>query len=208
MLYLSKLVPNIELPSVMADVVDPSGAHKRVMRAFPDLGTDAARRDMGVLFRIERSKSRVVLLVQSTTEPDWKELGNIFLEPPQHKQIDSIIGAVETGRTLVFRLRANPTKQIPTGQKNPKRVGLFGEDNQLEWLKRKAANGGFKVWPIRVAHEGSVKTKDGKSFESVLFDGVLKVTDAEKFIKTVEEGVGPGKAYGFGLLSLAPFRGI
>ena len=35
-------------------------------------------------------------------------------------------------------------------------------------------------------------------------DGELIVTDAEKLRETVANGIGPQKAYGFGLLSLAP----
>jgi CRISPR system Cascade subunit CasE len=39
---------------------------------------------------------------------------------------------------------------------------------------------------------------------SVQFDGVLRVTDAQKLTETIARGVGSGKGFGFGLLSLAP----
>jgi CRISPR system Cascade subunit CasE len=42
------------------------------------------------------------------------------------------------------------------------------------------------------------------TFGSVLFEGVLEITDAERLQKTLEAGIGSGKAYGFGLLSIAP----
>jgi CRISPR system Cascade subunit CasE len=48
--------------------------------------------------------------------------------------------------------------------------------------------------------------KDGfdiLSFGSVLFEGRLKVTDKEKFLDVLYAGIGTGKAYGFGLLSIA-----
>lgn len=35
-----------------------------------------------------------------------------------------------------------------------------------------------------------------------MFDGVLGVTDAEAFRVALREGVGPAKAFGFGLLSI------
>src|SRR5690606_23959414 len=38
----------------------------------------------------------------------------------------------------------------------------------------------------------------------VQFDGVLAVTDADQFRSTLTQGVGPAKAYGCGLLTLAP----
>ena len=42
------------------------------------------------------------------------------------------------------------------------------------------------------------------TFASVLFEGVLEVTDAERFRQALEQGIGSAKAYGFGLLSIAP----
>lgn len=42
------------------------------------------------------------------------------------------------------------------------------------------------------------------TFGSVLFEGRLRVTDAERFRATLAAGIGSGKAYGFGLLSIAP----
>ena len=36
------------------------------------------------------------------------------------------------------------------------------------------------------------------------FDGVLRITDVELFRKSLLSGMGRGKAYGMGLLTLAP----
>lgn len=42
------------------------------------------------------------------------------------------------------------------------------------------------------------------TFGSVTFEGRLRVTDHDLFLAAIEQGVGSGKAYGFGLLSIAP----
>ena len=44
------------------------------------------------------------------------------------------------------------------------------------------------------------------TLDGVTFEGVLEVTDAEKFREALAKGVGSGKAYGFGLLSVAKAR--
>jgi CRISPR system Cascade subunit CasE len=44
----------------------------------------------------------------------------------------------------------------------------------------------------------------GHRLRSVLYDGMLEVTDETLFHETLAHGVGPDKAYGFGLLSIAP----
>lgn len=41
-------------------------------------------------------------------------------------------------------------------------------------------------------------------FSAARFDGVLQVADGELFRLSVENGVGPAKGFGFGLLSVAP----
>jgi CRISPR system Cascade subunit CasE len=41
----------------------------------------------------------------------------------------------------------------------------------------------------------------------VLYEGELEVTDTAAFRQALEKGIGSGKAYGFGLLSVAPASG-
>ena len=47
----------------------------------------------------------------------------------------------------------------------------------------------------------SIKNGRGKIFK-VTFEGTLKVTDYNKFRSLLEKGIGHGKAYGCGLLSV------
>jgi len=39
------------------------------------------------------------------------------------------------------------------------------------------------------------------------FDGVLQVTDPSGLLAAVRSGIGHGKAFGLGLISVAPYRG-
>ena len=50
---------------------------------------------------------------------------------------------------------------------------------------------------------GSPAVRQRLTFGDVLFEGRLRVTDAALFRQTLEHGIGSGKAYGFGLLSVA-----
>ena len=38
------------------------------------------------------------------------------------------------------------------------------------------------------------------------YEGILEVTNADNFRDTLVRGIGPAKAFGFGLLSVAPIR--
>ena len=138
--------------------------------------------------------------------------------------------AFRPGQMLNFRLRANPTKRLgKTAQTNSgKRVGLYTADQQTTWLQRKADQHGFllrrvqisqderikreQTIPVRVqpnSDAASISTEQAKKRQklelfSVQFDGILQVTDPDRFLTAIQAGIGSGKAFGFGLLSVAP----
>ncbi len=231
-MFLSKLVLNLRDRQARGDLARPYEMHRTLMNAYAEPRVDN-RCDL--LFRVEPSRTGPpVVLVQTREEPEWSQLPRGYLlELEEPKKLDS---PVATGQRLRFRLRANPTKRVAAknegmgGVMAGKRVGLVTEAEQVRWLLRKAETGGFRIpgeWvdakhpetdePIQlpnfrvdVVPEG--RDRNGKpgyhgEFLAVRFDGVLVVTDPDKLRETVAAGVGSGKAFGFGLLSLAPSAG-
>ena len=217
-MYLSRLLLSHRSSRVLREIEQPHEMHRTLMRAFGQADQpNEARKTFEVLFRVDTysHERKVVAYVQSAVEPDWQTIGNItgYLLPasggtpnPATREIDALIQSVVVGRAYSFRLRANPTKRrSDTG----KRVGLYQEEEQVEWLRRKAKHGGFRIIRLNVAPEGVLKGRkyDGRKrhalrHHSVRFDGLLVVTAEEEFRSTIVRGIGSGKAYGFGLLSL------
>ncbi|GFP24433.1 hypothetical protein HKBW3S09_01900, partial [Candidatus Hakubella thermalkaliphila] len=65
----------------------------------------------------------------------------------------------------------------------------------------------FKVLVVNLRHvdyKGRHTEAHHLRFRGGVFEGVLAVKDSGLFLNALRQGVGPGKAYGFGLLSLAP----
>lgn len=100
--------------------------------------------------------------------------------------------------------------------KNRRRISMNTDEDRIEWLKRKGEEVGFQLANVKVAPIPNVASvEEGKlnfrkernlpniTFGSVVFEGVLQVTDSDNFRKALEKGIGTGKAYGFGLLSIA-----
>lgn len=232
-LYLSKLYLNLRSREVRRDLSDCMAMHRTVMSAFPSgLSPDGrARAEAAALFRVEPVRDgRIILLVQSALSPDWCSLPASYLTegvPPETKPIGPALARLQAGMPLRFRLIANPTRKIgtkstPDGRKNNgKRVELRGEDACLDWLRRKAAQHGFSLKSVSASPEvpgvstspqpkwsGTKSTSDSSvarmTFGGVAFEGLLEVVDPEIFVASVRSGLGSGKAYGFGLLSLAP----
>ena len=86
--------------------------------------------------------------------------------------------------------------------------GIHDEAGLRIWLDRKAAQGGFAVTecvvgPPQASYFVNKRRKRGKH-NSVDFQGLLRVTDRAAFQSAFHEGIGPAKAFGFGLLLLEP----
>jgi CRISPR system Cascade subunit CasE len=205
-MYLSLLKLNLRSRQVQSELASPYEMHRTIMQAFPN----GQKRDTaGVLFRLDMDarSGQPVLLVQSQIEPNWHVLKSEYLAPddgpaPQVKDFEI---KVRAGQDLAFRLRANPTVK-----RNDKRCGLYREEEQQNWLIRKGAEHGFRVLQVSISHtdvaEGVIhretQTHD-LTLLSVRFDGVLQVLDSTLLRAAVAGGIGSGKAFGFGLLSLA-----
>ncbi|HEY7032634.1 MAG TPA: type I-E CRISPR-associated protein Cas6/Cse3/CasE [Thermomicrobiales bacterium] len=236
-LYLARLFLNPRSRAVQHDLANCHALHQRVMSGFPDgEATGDARERFGVLYRVDGGgrSGRIVLLVQARIEPDWARLPAGYLaavggDPanPEVKPIGGIYERIREGTELAFRLRANPTKRDAV---SGKRVELAREEQQVGWLERKGADGGFVIPAVTVrpsGQEGPVvrvgpaegggkqvgwrrqgdEASSRLTFGAVVFEGVLRVTDADRLRAALATGIGSGKAYGFGLLSVAPVRG-
>ncbi|MGA9347990.1 MAG: type I-E CRISPR-associated protein Cas6/Cse3/CasE [Anaerolineae bacterium] len=214
-MYLSRLILNPRNRRVQKEVAAPYQMHRSLMKAFPDdLEPEAER----VLFRLDTNPrtDALTLLVQSLTLPDWSWLAEPeargYLLPvdepnPAVKPFDLNLAP---GQVLAFRLRANPTVKRRFDDETHKRVGLYREEEQIEWLKRKGEQGGFRVLSVRTSNQDTVNGYVRRDEErhklkllAVQFDGLLQVTDPDRLCETVRRGVGSGKGLGFGLLSLA-----
>lgn len=236
-LWLSRLLLDAGARRVRSELAHPYEMHRTLMRGFPD-GPAAARKAFGVLFRAEPNEQTgvVTVYVQSMVKPDWsflRPLDYLMAEPEPPKDLARAYAGLGTGQVLRFRLRANPTKRIarPINGNQAlvgKRVGVLGEEKQMAWLVRKAAErekgipGGFElltrqVWErdgqcrelpcVEVCPEGRQigrKQQQSLTHFAVRFDGLLRITDADQFRATLAAGIGPAKAFGFGLLSVAP----
>jgi CRISPR system Cascade subunit CasE len=213
-MYLSRLILNPRNRRVQKEVADPYQMHRSLMRAFPDDLEEGAER---VLFRLDNSPrtGTLTVLVQSLTHPDWSWVAEPgargYLVPigEPNPAVKSFDLHFVPGQVLAFRLRANPTvKRTVDGKK--KRLGLYREEEQVQWLERKAEQSGFRVLSARTSGQGSIGGcihRDDSTHKlrllAVQFDGLLQVIDPDRLRESVRRGLGSGKGLGFGLLSLA-----
>jgi CRISPR system Cascade subunit CasE len=205
-MYFAQLKLNSTSREVHRDLGNAHGLHQRIMQAFPDEEREKARADWQVLFRQEPEGE--VILVSSAIEGDWSRLPGSYLLGAKSKSVELDEESLAIGRILQFRLKANPSKR---DNQSRKLIGLFHERDQLDWLERQGNNHGFMLQGVDVVPTPNVFGAKGKGsspirMTTVLFQGVLQVTDAERFLAAVRQGIGRGRSYGCGLLSVARVR--
>lgn len=213
-IFLTRLRLDLKNSEVRRDLRNRHDLHRTIMSGFPDGDTKTPRADHAVLFRLE-PEGLPTVLVQSRSAPSYEHLARrgLLSASPESKGIDEALSSLSPGRQVGFRLLANPTRKIDTKsapdgtRRHGRRVPLREESARLAWLDRKLNGAELAPDLVRVQ---SVPIERGRSrgrtitIEGVLYEGLLSITEPRALKELVSEGVGPSRAYGFGLLSLRP----
>lgn len=219
-MYLSRLILNARNRAVQRDLARPYDLHRTLLSAFPAGRVDTERTAddaIGLLYRVDEDArtGSLHLLVQAQQTPQWERLPatGYLLSIPGNPATRDVQLQLKAGQQLAFRLRANPTRRLSAGSGNKgKRVGIYEEEAQLAWLARKGDQHGFRLLQAQIRDDGKVRQGQavhapngvhGLELLSVQFDGFLEVMDPAALVHAVGSGIGSGKAFGFGLLSLA-----
>jgi CRISPR system Cascade subunit CasE len=202
---------------------DPAALHGALWKAFPHVEhAPDARAQIALLHRLEvdTREQRVLLYAQADRPPRWDLfLSTALLDRPRIRSVDHAHESIREGDVLSFRLRAFPrravgdygeTRKIPREERtSPPRIVLRGDDARA-WLTRRGdrlhgfAPLGVQSVDERISDRGWMVPSKGGASSGTRFDGQLRVTDVGRFREALRRGVGPQKAFGYGLLSVAP----
>lgn len=206
-LYLTQLHVAYDQAVRLLRIRDSYDWHQHLWQAFP--GRDGAARDFLVRIDEKEETYRVLILSRTpATRPSWCPSDNFATKP--------VPDAFFTQPAYAFSLVANPTKKVRSNAagertKNGRRAPLTSREDLLAWLERKAASSGFTVESETIQtvprgreyfHKDTPRTEGMHAV--VEFRGRLRVTDPAAFRAAVATGIGSAKAFGFGLLVLAP----
>ncbi len=205
------------------DLADPYQLHSTLCRAFSKPDTKCPESEF--LWRLEPesdSSGCPRILVQSRKIPDWTGIGVKGWLATTDQGIDLNdrlkLDSLKAGQRFRFRLRANPCVT-----RNGKRLGLLHLAEQEAWIERKGKQHGFslphlasfdlsessqKRVDVRISQEqilrGYQHSGNPVRIYSVLYDGIILVTEPDKFRAALQTGIGHGKVMGLGLVSVVP----
>lgn len=203
-MYLHRLTPDPRHAQVRQDLASRYELHRTLARALAaEAGVPPQDR---YLWRVDVSRDgEASILVQTTDPVDWSPLERQHPGYCSAIQANKTWGALrfEQGELFRFRLHASPTRTFAG-----KRAGLLEEAAQLAWTARVAGEKGFELVACdrRRGYLERHRKPDGNQMVVAVaeLEGVLRVVDPGRFLIALQRGIGRGKAFGLGLLSIAP----
>lgn len=194
-LTLTRLPMDHMLLRGLHDLRDRGRLHRRVMQLFGDLGGDAqARARGGILFRVDADRHQI--LVQSGVTPVRTDVASVPLPD---------LAVLPSGMPVRLRACVNAVTT-----KNRTRDGAVhqtrepvAEEKVVAWCANR-----FTGLQLTAAHDvrREVVTSGRSPVVLTTLDAEAVVTNGRDLAALVAGGVGRARAYGGGLISVAPVR--
>ncbi|MEV0609515.1 type I-E CRISPR-associated protein Cas6/Cse3/CasE [Polymorphospora rubra] len=220
-MYLTRFQINPARRNARRLLSSPHAMHAAVRAAFPVV-EDYERADTRTLWRLDTTATATVhLYIVSPGRPDLTHLVEQAGWPTTDeawitRDYDGLLGSLRPGQQWAFRLTANPTHsgRKTADAKETQRFGYLREPEQVDWLARRAERNGFA---LASQHDGRPNVKlhrrhtqtfkrgmGSVTLTTATYEGILQVVDTDSFRRALTGGIGHAKAYGCGLLTLAP----
>ena len=209
-MYLSRVLIDSRNRRKIKDLTHLGAYHNWVESSFPEEFTENARSRK--LWRIDILQGKKYLLLVSEKKPNM-EIFEKYGVPgsAQTKLYDKFLDSIDEDRVYRFRVTLNPVKALSQG------AGVRGRvvpeitvEQQLQFLESRVDKLGFELIPekyqiVERCWEPFIKRGQKKiQLSKATYEGLLKVTNRDKFYRTLTEGIGKKKAYGFGLMTVIP----
>lgn len=197
-MYISKITLNPAHRLVLRDLRNRYQLHQTLANVIPQH-----------LYRLEQKPGDLHILMQSPGPPNFSNLPYNYALGTEARPWEPTL---QSGDVLAFKITANPVinRTVKHGNRNNRQ-----KIDPLLWLKHRGQLHGFEmlaateltpVDTLRVSKnmEEGVGDKRHWTISTVTLAGTLRITDLEKFMAAVMNGVGHSKHLGQGLLSVLP----
>ncbi|MET8779166.1 type I-E CRISPR-associated protein Cas6/Cse3/CasE [Nocardia sp. NPDC004654] len=206
-LWLTRIQLNLRDTAVRRDLRNAIELHRTLMTLMPDGLGDTARQQTGLLYRIDETPTTTQLLIQSQHAPDLTKLPTSYGQAAT-RTLDQLLDNLTTGAYVRYRIIGNPTKRNPRGHSEPGKIRVLRGPDADQWWVQRAHNSGLTINTLTATHLDDVRGTKNKATAPIRhaatrFDGTATITQPDQLRHAITTGIGRGKSYGCGLLSLA-----
>ncbi|NLD16757.1 MAG: type I-E CRISPR-associated protein Cas6/Cse3/CasE [Tissierellia bacterium] len=211
-MFLSRVKIDRDNRRKIRDLSHLGAYHNWVEGAFPEEFDEEIRSRK--LWRVDFLKEIPYLLLVSETKPDIEKLERYGIkESVEIKSYDSFLEKLKKGMRARFRVKLNPVVSKSDGTLGRgKIIPLVSDEDQIKFLMELSEKNGFKLLPndFNIVSKGYEVLKQPKkrpiNIVMAEYEGILTITDLEKFLKVLKKGIGKKKAYGFGMMTVIPYE--
>ena len=202
-MYLSKIEMSLSESSVRTTLRDAQKMHRLVAGLYR-----LSRQEAELVYRVQVQGQRVALYMYAGLPIDRSRIlpGMLLVG---ERELSDWLSAMQEGQVWGFDLLTMPFKKVPDGEnRNSRRRVLRTQEERLAWLNRKAEQNGFAMLEVQESvgeKESAVHPAErgGRLYlDFYRYSGTLQITNEELFKLALRRGIGPGKAYGLGMLLL------
>ncbi|WP_067473455.1 type I-E CRISPR-associated protein Cas6/Cse3/CasE [Actinomadura hibisca] len=207
-LFITHIALDLGHRGVLNDLRDIGKLHQRIMKLFPNGLGAQPRQQAAVLFRLDELASGTAVLIQSALKPDLDKLPTGY-GVPRCRSLAPLLDSLRAGAPVHYRIIGNATSKLGknTTAGRPKQVVPLQGADADRWWQRQAESAGLLVNTLISSQLSSVSSQRGPgrmTHARTRFDGTATVTDPAALVERMKAGIGRGKPYGCGLLTIAP----
>ncbi|OIK08222.1 type I-E CRISPR-associated protein Cas6/Cse3/CasE [Streptomyces monashensis] len=220
--HLTRLKLNPMSTEAARDLRNVHSLHRTVLTLAPDNLGDSPRAAAGILFRLEQHPRGHTLLIQSTHPLNLDALPIGYAAATDERDLTPLFTWCQPGTPIRYRIHAQPTRSLAIKGRDDKgrfkrgrRIPLHGDDATHWWHERATAAGltphteitntapqpdlvGWKTNPEHKNKRMHIRDRVTR------FEGTATITDTTALHTAITTGIGRGRAFGTGLLSIAP----
>ena len=183
-------------------ITDAYSLHRVIYELFDDIRSEQQKQEShssGILYVDKGGDfNHRLILILANRQPNLS---------PVYGEVESKLIPVEflQHQHYAFEVTVNPCKR---DNKTGKIIPVRERENIAQWfVDRASSSWGFTVNPTnlqieKLAVQTFTKNDQKVTHRSATLKGDLKVTNQEQFNQSFQQGIGRGRAFGFGLLQI------
>lgn len=184
--------------------------HQFVMTLFGALEDNAPRESENILWRYEEKDASIVFLVSSEVVPSLDNIRNPTIREAstlESKPMSEFVEKIAHLPIISYAIEVNPTRRE---SRSGKTIPLTTDDEIQQWWDKKLHTIGLErhendivIEKLPVVTGFKQNGKHRMTFSAAKIVGRATVLDPEKVVQAVLQGVGRGKSFGLGMLSIS-----
>ena len=217
-MYLSRVKIDANNRRKLKELNHLGAYHAWVEDSFPEEREKPKNERTRKLWRVDELRGEYYLIVLSEKKPDFGKLEKYGVKnTAESKNYERLLDSIKPGMRARFKIELNTVHSNAKNAEKGKRGRVVPVPHEKlgEFFFDRTEKNGFSVNKneLAITNIGKKlfrrKKEDGEketrvNLVSATSEGILTVTDEERFRETLVMGIGRKKAYGFGLLTIIP----